>query len=240
MASLEIETIKTLSQFANLKAYYRFSSGALTTDSSGAGHTLTAISDQAEDASGKFGGAVALDGNDAYSATDHADFKPTGNYTFSCWFKGNTNPAANAGLFQSYSNNTKIAGISIRLDAAGKLIFLTGNNTGTTLHTNFEYTTSSVAVTDNVWHLLTCVYNGATLGAYIDGTLDVSTAWTNAAAYAATNYVRLMTLNNAGTDEGFITGSLDDVVFFDRALTADEISKLYNGTWPSSNFFAFF
>lgn len=33
---------------ANLKAYYRFESGALTTDSSGAGHTLTAISDPME------------------------------------------------------------------------------------------------------------------------------------------------------------------------------------------------
>jgi len=224
---------------ANLKAYYRFESGALTTDTSGKGHTLTAVSDPAA-GTGKFGGCADFDGNDAYSVADHADFKPTGNYSFSCWFKGNTNPAANAGLFQSYSNNTKIAGISIRLDSAGKLIFLTGNNTGTTLHTNFDYATSTVSVTDNVWHLLTCVYNGATLSIYIDGALDVSLAWTNAAAYAATNYVRLMTLNNVGTDEGFITGSVDDAVFFDRALTADEISKLYNGTWPSSNFFLFF
>jgi len=65
MASKEINTITGIINSANLKAYYRFESGALTTDSSGEGHTLTAISDPAESPSGKFGGAVYLDGNDA-------------------------------------------------------------------------------------------------------------------------------------------------------------------------------
>ena len=121
----------TTKQFVNtnLKAYYRFEDDALTTDSSGEGHTLTAISDPAEDASGKFGGAVALDGNDAYSATDHADFKPTGNFTVGCWVKTSTTGVAQY-FFQSYSANTARAGFYLTQSATGNVaVFASGKNT---------------------------------------------------------------------------------------------------------------
>lgn len=120
-----------------LKAYYRFESGALTTDSSGESHTLTAISDPAEDASGKFGGAVAFDGNDAYSATDHADFKPTGNFTIGAWVKTSTSGATQY-IFVSYSKNTNVAGIRVAVASTGIISCLSGKNTGATSNTDYK------------------------------------------------------------------------------------------------------
>jgi hypothetical protein len=112
---------------ASLKAYYRFEDDALTTDSSGEGHTLTAVSDPAEVASGKFGGAVTLDGNDAYSATDHADFKPTGNFTVGGWVK----TTSSGFIFQSYSRNTNRAGILLAITSdIGLVVFHSGKTQG--------------------------------------------------------------------------------------------------------------
>jgi hypothetical protein len=219
----------TTKQFVNtnLKAYYRFESGALTTDSSGNSHTLKAISDPAEDASGKFGGAVALDGNDAYSATDHADFKPTGNFTIGFWIKVN----ATAGVpFQSY-NHTNRSGILILQNATtGTITFRSGRATGSVEGTNLNTLTGSINAGDNNWHFVVCVWDGAKMYIYVDGTEDINEAWTYAPGYQATNYVRVGCRCDAGTNGTFITGSLDDVFLINgTALSADQIKGIYDG-----------
>jgi len=210
---------------ATNKAYYRFESGALTTDSSGNSHTLTAISDPAE-TTGKFGGGVDLDGNDAYSATDHADFKPTGNFSIGGWIKTST---ANTIIFSSYSQNTNWAGIFLYISGGGKLICLSAKNNGTTQGTHWQQALGATTITDGNWHLVNGIYDGANLYVYVDGKLDGSTAWTSGAAYAATNYVRVGCYSTTGSDSLFFTGSLDDLFLLNgKALTATEISNLYN------------
>jgi len=215
----------TLLADANLKAYYRFESGALTTDSSGEGHTLTAISDPAEDASGKYGGSVALDGDDAYSAVDHADFKPTTGFTVGGWLKGTT---ANGYIFQSFSTNTNIAGLRLWVDANKKIRLDSGKNTGTVAGTDYQAIVSTSVVADDTWKFVAGVWDGSYLRIYVNGVANgTAVAWANAPGFAATNYVRVGSRNLAGTNQAFFTGSVDDIFFFDRALSADEILYLY-------------
>jgi hypothetical protein len=229
MLSHEIYTTDWNSD-ANLKAYYRFESGALITDSSGEGHDLTAISDPAED-TGKFGGAVALDGNDAYSAVDHTDFKPTGNFTVGCWAKSSTQ--ANVYLFESFSLNTNFAGFWLQAIATtGVVRFLSGKNTGTTSNTDYKIATGTTNIFDGNWHFIVGTWDGSYLRLYVDGKLDVAAvAWTNAPAYAATNYVRIGCGNNSGTNISFLTGSVDDVFLINgTALTTPQVNAIYGAT----------
>lgn len=225
---MSIELINhSLYDDANLKAYYRFESGALTTDSSGEGHTLTAISDPAEDASGKFGGAVALDGDDAYSATDHADFKPTGNFTIGAWVKtGNTGDTV---IFQSYSVNTNVAGIKLWKRDTGVCVLTSGNNTGTTAPTNYQNINGGTNIEDSAWHFVVGTWDGSNLNLYVDGASDATAvSYTNAPAYAATNYVRVGCGNLSGTNNEFFTGSLDDVFIMNgTALSAAQIENIW-------------
>jgi large repetitive protein len=235
MASQEINSTSWLAD-ANLKAYYRFESGALTTDTSGEGHTLTAISDPAEDASGKFGGAVALDGNDAYSATDHADFKPTGNFTVGAWVKMTGQSIAQF-LFQSFSINTNRAGWRLYVAATtGYAAFDSAKNTGTTLNTDYKNVIGSTDITDGNWHFLVGTWDGSYLRLFVDGVQeggDVS--WANAPAYAATNYIRVGCFVNATNNANYLTGSLDDVFLINgTALSAEEIRGIYIG-WKTFN-----
>lgn len=231
MSSKEIYTITGLAPVA----YYRFESGALTTDSSGNSHTLTAISDPAG-TTGVFGGGVVLDGNDAYSAVNHADFRPTGNFTIFAWIK--TSSAAQYGFFQSHSSNTNYAGIFLGTDSGGTGVLRVGSgkNTGTVLGTDRQNADGVTNICDNVWHFCVGTWDGSYLRVYVDGNLDnTAVAWANAPAYAATNYVRVGCRNNSGTDIAFFTGSMDDCGLLNgTALSAEEIKGIYIG-WKKYN-----
>lgn len=223
-ATRELATT-SLASSANLKAYYKFESGALTTDNSGNSHTLTAISDPAE-GTGKFGGGVDLDGNDAYSAVDHADFKPTGVFSVGAWIKTSN---ADQMIFQSFSQNTAWAGIFFYLSATtGYLVLASGRNTGTTQSTNWQQVVGTTSLKDGAWHHVAGVWDGSYLRIYVDGRHENSIAWANAPAYAATNYVRVGCYNTAGSNSLFFTGSIDDLFLLNgTALTPDQIDELY-------------
>lgn len=219
-----------------LKAYYRFESGALTTDSSGEGHTLTAISDPAEDASGKWGGAVALDGNDAYSHADHADFKPTGAFTIGMWVKP-ASFAATVALFNSISVATNYAGIYVSNNiTTGTISFLIGKNTGTTANTDFKNVASNGGLTAGQWNHVVLTWDTQYMRIYINGALDIETASTMAPAYAATNYVRIGCRKfSASAEVSFFNGSLDDVFLLNgKALTAYEVLSIYRTISPGA------
>ena len=236
MASIEINSVNSLINDSSLKAYYRFESGALTTDSSGEGHTLTAISVPTADASGKFGGAVAFAGDDAYSAVDHADFKPTGNFTVGFWIK--TTSVAASGPLASFSQNTNLAGWRMYVGATtGTVQFLSGRNTGAVAGKDYQLITSTNGINDGNWHFVVGTYDGSYLRIYIDGVSDAdAVAWTYAPGYAATNYVRAGCYVTTGTNRGFFTGSLDDVFLINgTALSADQIESIYDGTINSAS-----
>ena len=228
MSSKELATITGITP----TAYYRFTSGALTTDSSANGHTLTDIGDPAEDASGVFGGAVVLDTNDAYSAADHANFQPTGAFTIGAWVKSTVTGATHY-IFQSYSQNTNVAGITMYLSTAEKLAILLGRNTGAVNNTDYKSVVGvSTTLTNGSWHFCVFTWDTSYIRIYVDGVLDTAAvSWANAPGYAATNYVRVGCRNRTGTNEQFFVGSLDDVFLINgTALSADQIAGIYWGT----------
>lgn len=213
-------------QDASVKAYYQFSTGALTTDSSGNSHTLTAVSDPAEVA-GKYGTAADFDGNDAYSAVNHADFKPTGAFSVSFWFK--TTTASTMGIFQTMSINTSYAGYRIGILSSGALYWQSGKATGTTANVDYKELDGNADCNDGVWHFGVITWDTSLMYIYVDGALDNSVAWANAPAYAGTSYPRIACFNTAGSDGNFFTGTIDDVAVWNgKALSLSEINYLYS------------
>ena len=223
------ELAKTiLANSSNLKAYYRFESGALTTDSSGNSHTLTAVSDPAE-TTGVFGGGVALDTDDCYTIVNHADLRPTGNFSISAWINLNAS-GSNQAIFQSYSQNSNVAGILFVVRSTGVIDVTVGDNTGTSTPSDYVVATSTGTITDGVWTHVAVVRDGTTVRIYINGKADGSVAWSTAQGFAATNYVRVGCQNNDGTNINFLNGSIDDLALFNgTALSADQIKELYEG-----------
>lgn len=215
----ELNKLTTL--LADAKAYWRFESGALTTDSSGRGHTLTAISDPAEVA-GLYGGAAEFDANDAYSIVDHADLKPTGAFSLVVRFKV-SGSSANYAFYQNQRNPGagQVRGILTWISAAGTVYFRTGTSTA------FNDLAAGSGYNDGEWHTAIFEFNGTTKYIYIDNTLVNSVGWANTIGWD-TVYPRLAVhTDNGSTNVEFLNGTLDDVSLFHRLLTADEKTLLY-------------
>lgn len=222
MAAAELNNT-VLKNSSALKAYYRFESGALTTDSSGNTHTLTDISDPA-DTTGVYGGGVILDSDDAYSHADHADFKPTGAFTIGGWVKRSAT-GAYAFFAQSFSNaGGGTIGWQLGFNNSNQAYFVVG-------YASLKTASSTATYTDGAWHHFVATCDGTNIRLYVDGAIVATTA-SSYPTYYSTNYVRIGCANYSGTNTDFFNGSLDDVFLVNgTALSADQIKELYEGRY---------
>lgn len=172
--------------------------------------------------SGKFSGAATFNGTTSkIVVTDASLLKPTGDFTLGCWFKTSTTGVAKS-IFISYSANTAIAGFYVRVTAANVLTFGIGKNTGTTLGADYSAITGTTVVTDGSWHYVVFTFRNNFIQIYLDGVLETS-GYSFAPAYAGTNYVRIGSHADAGTDNAFFNGQIDDL-FLINGYALDEIT----------------
>jgi hypothetical protein len=104
-------------------------------------------------------------------------------------------------------------------------------NTGMSLQNMPLYTTASESfidqtnITPNIWYHLVSTYDGNTLKLYLNGVL-VDTTNTNIQLYP--NSETNLYFGKELTDFRFFTGKIDDIGMWNRPLTDEEVSKLYN------------
>lgn len=207
---------------ANLVSYWKFEGNS--NDSKGSNNGAdTAVTYNV--ASGRYGQGGNYNGTTSLTTiTDAASLKPTTNFSISMW----VNSVSVNTIFQSYSQNTAVAGIVMQVDAGGLGWLVSGKNTGTVFNTDYAQIKGTININDGQWHHLVGIWDGANLQFYTDAKAATPVAWANAPAYAATNYVRIGVQVTTGPNGLFWQGSLDDLALFSRALTASEVSSLFN------------
>lgn len=166
---------------------------------------------------------------DGFSAVDGTDFQPTGVFTVGFWGKANSDTGLHT-AFQSYSQNTNVAGwnIGINVPSIGphKATFLIGPNTGTA----YGAVVGNTTIDDGVWHWVVGVWDGSNMYLYVDGVSDATpVAWTNAPGYAATNYVRVgCEKYNTSAEAKFWNGNLDETFILNgTAWSSSTVSSFY-------------
>jgi hypothetical protein len=89
---------------------------------------------------------------------------------------------------------------------------------------------TTTGTTDNNWHLMTATANGTDMNLYVDGSLVNSTAYSGEVpvnslpVWIGRNY-------NPADTTGYFNGTIDEVIIFNRSLSASEVATLYaNGT----------
>ena len=93
---------------------------------------------------------------------------------------------------------------------------------GTTYYT----ATSSIAIADtNAWHLLTGVREGSDIKVYVDGVLGDTLNYGGGAINNAGRTFRVA--QSANTASFFTNASFDDIRLYNRALSAEEVQRLY-------------
>ena len=174
-------------------------------------------------------GAVFNGSTSVFNITDTSSLKPT-RFTLSAWVKVVDVSSAPV-LVQSFSLNPNQAGFRLVVrSTTGYVRLKIGKNTGNTADVDVKDLDGDVAVNDGLWHLICGTYDGAKMKVYVDGTLDVEADWFSDPVFSTPNYISIGAGYNSATLIQPLTGSLDEVGIWNRALTQTEITDLYNST----------
>lgn len=169
---------------------------------------------------GKLGQAMSFDGIDDYVTANASSF-PTANAsrTVTGWIKSSNR--SQSAVVLSYGNSsytfyTSFGGGGGRISTAEGSLFSVAGSTN---------------LADDVWHHFAIVHDstGPVQRVYIDGVENI----TGANTYSTNNDPTAYIGNRASLNRPF-SGSLDDLRVYNRALTASEVSELYNYTGGSS------
>ena len=204
-----------LPQTNDIIGKYDFSGNS--NDTSGNNFNATATGDPSLtiDRFGNSNSAYEFDGNDYFYTSNSMANQFTNTFTISAWIKSTNNATVDIlGLgYQTCSSN---AGPVIRLGA--NLNFNRCNEGFDTSNSNYHY--------DGQWHHYVFSYNSSQRKVYRDGvlinTLNKSNIF-NISTYGLAIARAQMNLN--GT---FFTGTMDDVVIWNVALTDNEVTQLFN------------
>lgn len=222
-----------------LVAYYPFNGNA--SDISGNNNVLTANGvSLTTDRFGRSNSAYSFT-NTQTSVTNYLKaVNPTpfakNTYTISAWFNSRQFYPNIGGVTYNYQSivfyspqwYTYGPAYHLSLQHANNSILEGGN--WTTTNTNQAVTTANGSIVVNQWYHVVLSYDGTTLKMFKDGQLVGS----RAATISYANQIQFLIGGagdgpNPGGIYGGFNGKIDDVGFWDRALTVNEIQELYNG-----------
>lgn len=211
------------------KAYYRFESGARTTDSSGNGNTLT--EDTAPDyVTGVYGDGAEYDGtsNDCMydSSLTFTPFKNGG--TFSGWIYVNSVGEGAANDYGRIFNGGAVLYMSAASGTNYKIRL--SQQFGTT---SGRWETDGYVIPQNTWTHVAVTYNNQSTSndptIYINGSSTAITEIATPAGSVVDNTTMFFGNNTNASGVRAFDGVQDDYCFFSRVLTAAEIREIYAG-----------
>lgn len=200
-----------------LVSYYTFDGATGTADSKGT-NTATFSGGLLVNQTGKLGQCVTFDGVDDFASLGtSADFNFVTGFTISFWVKNPLQTTSTRFLI----NKTGPAAVpySIKASTSSVRLFFEGTYFSPTTMDGF----ATAAYTADTWTHNVFTYDGIAVKHYKNNVLVANSPVTGTMAYST--YALLLGKREAGN---FFQGSLDELGFWNRALTPLEISRVYN------------
>lgn len=196
-------------------------------DVSGNGRTgtITNVSTTTGATPGKIGQGMFLDGvgdqievADSSTSNGFLDYEIASSWSVSFWIKA---PPVVSGSSIDLLNKGGAPGWRIRVDSppAATYLFQVRDGIGST---NCQITDDAITTLDNTWHHFVSIRDAAasTTSTYMDNILQCNPADTTTGSFNNTSNLIFSGVND-------FQGIIDDVRIYDRALSADEVKRLY-------------
>ena len=200
-----------------------------TADMSGTSHlnqgtgtmSLTMSGTATTGEAGQVGESVLLDDAvDSYISGGVSDTV----FSASVWFK-TVQTGSTGNLFGTFRNRDGgYHGFHVRTTATGLLDFYIGDGSGATASDYTRLVTTSTT-NDGQWHHVTMTYDNATFRAFVDGGEVASFAVVG--GHAAAPAQSFVVGNDAGSGGNDFEGHLDELKYWDRALSAAQVLAVY-------------
>src|SRR3989344_5397538 len=179
---------------------------------------------------GKIGQGLSFDGsNDYVNVSDNANFDLGGkNFSISFWFKANEDLNTIGDIWSDRRSILQKGVDSIGLANGAYQIFFEGDVDTVLIEFSnganwFNAQTAKTSWDANTWYHGVITHNQTTMSWYIDGILDSQTTRTE----TIQNNNDSLRIGRFDRNAWSWTGLIDDVRIYNRALSADEIKRLY-------------
>ncbi len=182
----------------------------------------TVVGDAKQVEAGYFGKGFEFDGTGDYISTS---FNPDMNnpLTISMWIKSNELVGeSNRAIWSIYTDDNNRMYLNCPSNGGTSCTIVSKIDGGTT--------TTSSAIKNSIdlsWHNVLVVLNENNHTYYYDGELIISEIKTNISQWVG---VPVFYVGTQGGVDNFFNGTIDDVLVFNRSLSADEIAALYANT----------
>ena len=206
-----------------LAAYWSFDSSSNFNVPDVGGSTLTKGNGASWSASGKFGGALSLNGgSQSLYDTSSPSYLPVGNssYTQSVWFKPNV-VSGNGGLvgWGDYFSSRRVNALRLYENSGGFRHYWWG--------ADLDCTGTQCPISTGTWYHVASTWDGTTRKLFVNGVLKRSDTPGANNATAANFHIGKTCCSE------FFNGLIDDVAIYTRALSAGEVAELANSSIPT-------
>jgi hypothetical protein len=206
-------------------------SGTAAADSSGNGRTGT-LQNGASWVGGTTGQALGLDGVNDHVRVAHATALNAYPLSAAVWFR-TTTTTGSRGLVNKYSSGS-YNGYQIFFNN-GTLCAWYLRSTSQYVYDGSGCTLGTTGANDGAWHQAVFVVDAQGGRLYLDGVQRASRAWTGSAGPATTSQgIRLGHYPGASGSSRYLPGAVDEARLYNRALSAAEVSALYEATRPAT------
>jgi hypothetical protein len=215
-----------------LANYWKFDegTGSIASDSAGTNNgTLVNFdfSGTSGWAVGKEGTAVSFDGQDDYVSLDSSKLIFTNNFTVSAWVS--PRDAASPGVVLAVRSSYGTSGFQIWVHS--NMLLVEGQ---TTTGWNYAWFAPD-AFTNNTWVHIAVVYDKSTVNAFVNG-VSQPPALGSIVDWGGDFVMDTNAPSRIGAETiGYFNGTIDEVMIFNRTLSADEVRALYQDASSGSD-----
>jgi hypothetical protein len=167
-------------------------------------------------AAGKVGQCYSFDGTDDYIDTSNQMLGNNSPFTYSVWIKFSASQIGRT-IMGRHSNAVGGAGMGIDDSSANKIKFHLNSYSA-------QRVNSTMTLNDNNWHYISGTWDGVNLKLYVDGNLDASSTPSTTLTFPSIN---TQIGRWGGGSSQYFNGLIDDVRIYNRALSPEEIARLY-------------
>lgn len=192
---------------------------------------------------GKFGNAGEFNGSSSKISLNNTAFQLT-TYSISLWVNSGDYSTANTTIYDGGLDNDGSLWGGLALGFSANKIFYFGGDVTGAGGSGFYTQTGTTTITNSTWYNVTLIVNGTSITGYINGTQDTGLSRTLGAniVYRGTPGFNLGVRSGSFGIFGYLNGKIDQVRIFPTALTAANVTSLYNEVQcaptivPSQNF----
>ena len=185
---------------------------------------------------GNQNGAYSFDGTD-FIVVNYNSSLNLPNSSFNLWFKTTQNSRMSLLSKANFSNATNethaiMLGYLFSVNGPTGIVYGSKYNSNCTPGVGWVAPINNLNITDNSFHMLTCVTDSFELRVFVDGILQSSCPTPSISSDVCPNSDLRFGVNWVG-DPSYFSGKLDDIGIWNRALTQQEITNLYTSQLPT-------